>query len=74
MRAVESGEKARLEGLKIAREMLLELQELVQGIQIVAPFSRYALAVEVVEVLSARTPKPIGGNSLPESQGRTSTV
>jgi homocysteine S-methyltransferase len=73
MRAVDSGEKARAEGLKIAREMLLELRELVQGVQIVAPFSRYAMAVEVVEVLGART-EPGEQTPLPEAQGRTSTA
>lgn len=73
MRAVDSGEKARAEGLKIAREMLLELRELVQGVQIVAPFSRYAMAVEVVEVLGART-EPREQTPLPEAQGRTSTT
>ncbi|HEX5413810.1 MAG TPA: bifunctional homocysteine S-methyltransferase/methylenetetrahydrofolate reductase [Terriglobia bacterium] len=74
MRTVDSGERARAEGLKIAREMLLELRELVQGVQIVAPFSRYAMAVEVMDVLGARTQKPMGENSLPEAQGRTSAV
>lgn len=73
MRAVDSGEKARAEGLKIAREMLLKLRELVQGVQIVAPFSRYAMAVEVVEVLGART-EPGEQTPLPEAQGRTSTA
>lgn len=73
MRAVDSGEQARAEGLKIAREMLLQLRELVQGVQIVAPFSRYAMAVEVVEVLDART-EPREQTPLPESQGRTSTA
>lgn len=54
MRKVDTGEKARAEGLKIAREMLKEVRELVQGVQVVAPFSRYAMAVEVIEALGAR--------------------
>ncbi|HET9178389.1 MAG TPA: bifunctional homocysteine S-methyltransferase/methylenetetrahydrofolate reductase [Terriglobia bacterium] len=74
MRAVDSGEKARAEGLQIAREMLLEFRELVQGVQIVAPFSRYAMAVEVIEVLGARTDEPKKETPLPEAQGKTRAV
>ena len=51
MRKVDTGDQARAEGVKIAREILLEIRGLVQGIQIAAPFGRYALAVEVAEVL-----------------------
>jgi len=51
MRKVDTGDQARAEGLKIAQEILLEVRGLVQGAQIVAPFSRYAMAVEVAEVL-----------------------
>ncbi len=54
MRKADTGERARAEGLKIAREMLVELRELVQGVQIAAPFGRYALAVEVAQVLSQK--------------------
>ena len=52
MRAADSGERARLEGLKIAQETLVEIRPLVQGVQIAAPFGRYALAVEVAQALS----------------------
>ena len=59
MRAADSGERARQEGLKIAQETLLEIRSLVQGVQIAAPFGRYALAVEVAQVLGAsRTATP----------------
>ncbi|HMD85027.1 MAG TPA: bifunctional homocysteine S-methyltransferase/methylenetetrahydrofolate reductase [Terriglobia bacterium] len=54
MRAADSGERARQEGLKIAQETLLEIRSLVQGVQIAAPFGRYALAVEVAQALGAR--------------------
>lgn len=54
MRKVDTGNQARAEGLKIAREILLEVRGLVQGAQIVAPFSRYAMAVEVAEALGKR--------------------
>jgi len=54
MRKADTGERARAEGLKIAREMLVELRELVQGVQIAAPFGRYALAVEVAQILNQK--------------------
>jgi homocysteine S-methyltransferase len=54
MRAADSGERARQEGLKIAQETLLEIRSLVQGVQIAAPFGRYALAVEVAQALGTR--------------------
>lgn len=63
MRAADSGERARDEGLKIAQETLQEIRPLVQGVQISAPFGRYALAVEVAQALNlnstgATTPQP----------------
>jgi len=51
MRAADTGDKARAEGVKIAQETLLEIQDLVQGVLIAAPFGRYAIAVEVARVL-----------------------
>ncbi|HTS69199.1 MAG TPA: bifunctional homocysteine S-methyltransferase/methylenetetrahydrofolate reductase [Terriglobia bacterium] len=54
MRAADSGERARQEGLKIAQETLVQLRSLVQGAQIAAPFGRYAMAVEVAQALGAR--------------------
>jgi len=54
MRAADSGERARQEGLKIAQETLREIRSLVQGVQIAAPFGRYALAVEVAQALGPR--------------------
>ncbi len=53
MRAADSGERARQEGLKIAQETLRDIRSLVQGAQIAAPFGRYALAVEVAQALGA---------------------
>ncbi len=52
MRKADTGERARLEGVRIARETLREVRELVQGAQIAAPFGRYAMAVEVAQVLA----------------------
>jgi homocysteine S-methyltransferase len=58
MRAADSGERARQEGLKIAQETLVEIRSLVQGVQIAAPFGRYALAVEVAQALGVRQTVP----------------
>ena len=48
MDRTQSPEEARLEGLKIAREMLAEARPMVQGVQVSAPFGRYALAAQVI--------------------------
>ena len=56
MESVGSADAARAEGIAIAREMLLAAKELAQGVQISAPFGRYASAVDVLEALgSSRT-------------------
>ncbi len=51
MRKADTGDRARAEGVKIAQETLLEIRDLVQGVQITTPFGRYAMAVEVARVL-----------------------
>lgn len=51
MRLADTGEPARAEGVRIAQQILLEIRELVQGVQIAPPFGRYALAVEVAQAL-----------------------
>jgi methionine synthase / methylenetetrahydrofolate reductase (NADH) len=51
MRKADTGDRARAEGIRIAQETLLEIRDLVQGVQITAPFGRYAMAVEVARVL-----------------------
>ena len=56
MRKADTGERARAEGTKIAQETLLEIRGLVQGVQIGAPFGRYAMAVEVAQVIDDRAP------------------
>jgi homocysteine S-methyltransferase len=48
MAATETPEAARAEGIRIAQEMLTAVHPMVQGVQVSAPFGRYALAVEVV--------------------------
>jgi methionine synthase I (cobalamin-dependent)/5,10-methylenetetrahydrofolate reductase len=54
MRLADSGEKARREGVAIAREMVARVRRLVQGVQLSAPFGRYELAVEVAEAIGPR--------------------
>lgn len=51
-RASERGqEQARAEGIQIARESLLEVRELIQGVQVSAPFNNVRYALEVFQVL-----------------------
>jgi len=54
MRRADSGEKARQEGVAIAREMVERVRPMVQGVQLSAPFGRYQLAVEVAEAIGPR--------------------
>ena len=53
MRTADSGERAQREGVAIAREMVCQVEPLVQGIQVSAPFGRYDLAVDVVSALTS---------------------
>ena len=46
-----SKEAARDEGLKIARESLLEIRDLISGVQVSAPFGNVKYALQVFEVL-----------------------
>jgi homocysteine S-methyltransferase len=54
MREADTGDRARAEGVKIAQETLVSIRGLVQGVQIAAPFGRYAMAVEVAQVLGSQ--------------------
>ncbi|HJU56543.1 MAG TPA: bifunctional homocysteine S-methyltransferase/methylenetetrahydrofolate reductase, partial [Pyrinomonadaceae bacterium] len=47
----QSKEAARDEGLKIARESLLEVKDLIQGVQVSAPFGNVRYALEVFDAL-----------------------
>jgi len=53
MERVGSADAARAEGIAIAREMLAAVRSSTQGVQLSAPFGRYALAVDVLEVLNS---------------------
>jgi len=51
MRIAGSGERAQLEGVKIAQEATLAARELAQGVYIMPPFNKVELAVRVIEAL-----------------------
>lgn len=54
MRLADTADKARQEGVAIAQEMVARVRSMVQGVQLSAPFSRYALAIEVAEAIGPR--------------------
>ncbi len=47
----KSKEDARDEGIKIARESLTEVRDLIQGVQVSAPFGNVKYALQVFDVL-----------------------
>jgi homocysteine S-methyltransferase len=53
LRAADA-EAARQEGIAIAQEMSREVQWMVEGIQLSAPFGRYQMAVDVAAVIEKR--------------------
>jgi homocysteine S-methyltransferase len=54
MRRVDNAEKAREEGVAIAREMVARVRNMVQGVQLSAPFGRYQMALDVAEAMGER--------------------
>ena len=48
-----SPEAARAEGVRIAQEMVVQVRSEVQGVQVSAPFGKYAAAAEVLDMLLA---------------------
>lgn len=54
MKKADSTEKARAEGIAIAREMAAQCRHMVQGAALSAPFGRYDMAVQVAEALGER--------------------
>jgi len=54
MRRVDNAEKARQEGIEIAREMVTRVRSMVQGVQLSAPFGRYQMAIDVAEAIGPR--------------------
>jgi methionine synthase / methylenetetrahydrofolate reductase(NADPH) len=54
MRKVDNADRAREEGVAIAREMVERVRPLVQGVQLSAPFGRYQMAIDVAEAIGPR--------------------
>jgi homocysteine S-methyltransferase len=54
-----SKEAARDEGLAIARESLAEVRDLIQGVQVSAPFGNVKYALQVFDVLDEFKEKDI---------------
>jgi homocysteine S-methyltransferase len=54
MRRVDNAEKAREEGVAIAREMVQRVRRMVAGVQLSAPFGRYQMALDVAEAMGPR--------------------
>jgi 5,10-methylenetetrahydrofolate reductase len=54
LRAADSGERAREEGIAIAREMVGRIRPMVQGVQLSAPFGRIPMALEVAQAIGPR--------------------
>jgi methionine synthase I (cobalamin-dependent)/5,10-methylenetetrahydrofolate reductase len=54
MRGADNAEKARQEGIAIAQEMVVRVRQLVEGVQLSAPFGRYSMAIEVAEAIGPR--------------------
>jgi homocysteine S-methyltransferase len=54
MRRVDNADRAREEGVNIAREMTSQVRQMVQGVQLSAPFGRYQMALDVAEAIGQR--------------------
>jgi len=55
MAQASTAEAARMEGVAIAREMLIAVRDMCQGVQISAPLGRYTAAIDVLEALGTKT-------------------
>jgi methionine synthase / methylenetetrahydrofolate reductase(NADPH) len=54
MRRCDNAEASRKEGVAIAQEMVERCRPMVQGVQLSAPFGRYAMAIEVSQAIGSR--------------------
>ena len=54
MRKADSPDRGRAEGIRIAQEILVTVQGMVQGVQVRGPFEQYETAVEVLSVLNLK--------------------
>ena len=59
MSRAKTPERAREEGISIAREMVIAIREMTQGAQISAPQGRYSSAVDVLEALGTSRPASV---------------
>ena len=57
MQKADTPDRARAEGIQIAREMLAAARPMIQGVQVSAPFGRYSCAVEILEVVLHAKPR-----------------
>jgi homocysteine S-methyltransferase len=55
MRRADSAEKARHEGVAIAGDMVQSVRNMVQGVQLSAPFGRYSMAIEVAQAIGPKS-------------------
>jgi homocysteine S-methyltransferase len=56
MRRVDNADRAREEGVAIAREMVVRVRRMVQGVQLSAPFGRYQMALDVADAIPPDSP------------------
>jgi len=54
MKRADSAEKARAEGVAIAREMVERVRPMARGVQLSAPFGRYEMAIQVAEAIGPK--------------------
>ncbi len=54
MQRADTADKARAEGVAIARELVRAVRPMTAGVQLSAPFSRYQMALEVAEAIGPR--------------------
>lgn len=54
MLKADDAEKARAEGVEIARDMVRQVRSMVDGVQLSAPFGRYQMAIDVAEAIGDR--------------------
>ncbi|HVJ07736.1 MAG TPA: bifunctional homocysteine S-methyltransferase/methylenetetrahydrofolate reductase [Acidisarcina sp.] len=59
MQKADTPELSRVEGIRIAQEMLAEVRPMVEGTQVSAPFGRYSAAAEVIAAVLPSVPDPI---------------
>src|SRR5579885_1893234 len=64
MQAAQTPEAARAEGIRIAQEMLEAARAMVQGVQVSAPFGRYASAADVLASVLRSEKEPVEGASI----------